>query len=462
MSYLSNVIRGTPCMVDTLAPTVPVTSLPGPAGDLVADTSARLLEISDRLLDLSDFGATGTGTTDDTEAFIDALDYVKFNGRMGRIFVPPGTVKVTATLGLDTDYMQVVGSGDGRSIVDYRGSGDAFLITAAQHVLLKDLKVRTESALANGTTHGIRCAYEAATTSYMHTIDRVHVVGFTEGAGFKFQNNELTVVSQSEAFGCKYGAVWDNKLHSASALGINNAMRHFRAQNSLDNGIDLTAQASFSLDGCQSFSDVVPTNGYVHLHGGCLYCEISRLDIEYHGSGGPLGVGLQISGNGHRVQVNAFNLAQAIKSSTGIGCEYGPQKFSSCAAGLLLDSGSDGNRIIDTGFQITNQGTGNYRIGGGGTRSGIATKTGTYQILATDSVVECNASGGAFTATLPTPSSVNAGTHYWVKKVDSSGNAVTVGGTIDGATNYSLAAQYKFVHVAVNAAGTAYHILGAN
>ena len=73
-----------------------------------------------------------------------------------------------------------------------------------------------------------------------------------------------------------------------------------------------------------------------------------------------------------------------------------------------------------------------------------------------------NATGGAVTATLPTATSA-AGKHFTIKKIDASGNAVTVDGdgaeTIDGAATYSLATQYKSVTVASN--GTSWDIIGA-
>lgn len=56
----------------------------------------------------------------------------------------------------------------------------------------------------------------------------------------------------------------------------------------------------------------------------------------------------------------------------------------------------------------------------------------------------CNATGGAFSATLPAGAS-NAGKLLSIKKIDSSGNAVTLvrsgGDTIDGATSLALSVQ---------------------
>jgi hypothetical protein len=72
-------------------------------------------------------------------------------------------------------------------------------------------------------------------------------------------------------------------------------------------------------------------------------------------------------------------------------------------------------------------------------------KTGAYTAAIGDHVITCDASGGAFTVTLPAASGV-AGRIYHIKKTDSSGNAVTVDGnsseTIDDALTQVINVQY--------------------
>lgn len=80
----------------------------------------------------------------------------------------------------------------------------------------------------------------------------------------------------------------------------------------------------------------------------------------------------------------------------------------------------------------------------------LVTKTTTYAILTTDNVILCNASGGAFTVTLPTAVSVT-GKQYTIKKTDSTLNVVTVATTssqtIDGATTNVIATPYESITV---------------
>lgn len=73
------------------------------------------------------------------------------------------------------------------------------------------------------------------------------------------------------------------------------------------------------------------------------------------------------------------------------------------------------------------------------------TSTDTGYVPTADQTVTVDATGGATTIKLPTPSTVT-GKFIIVKKIDASGNAVTVdgnGATIDGASTQALAAQWN-------------------
>ena len=94
-----------------------------------------------------------------------------------------------------------------------------------------------------------------------------------------------------------------------------------------------------------------------------------------------------------------------------------------------------------------------------------AAKTSAYTAAATDCLIACNATSGTFAVTLPAAASTTAGHEYVIKKTDSSANAVTVtpngSDKIDGASTYSLSAQYKYIRI--NCDGTAnWLITGSN
>lgn len=91
----------------------------------------------------------------------------------------------------------------------------------------------------------------------------------------------------------------------------------------------------------------------------------------------------------------------------------------------------------------------------------VVSKTGTYAATMRDGVILGDATGGAFTVTLPTAVG-RAGKTFTVKRINSGGNAVTVGTTssqtIDGSTTYALSSQYASVTVVSD--GANWHIIG--
>ena len=99
---------------------------------------------------------------------------------------------------------------------------------------------------------------------------------------------------------------------------------------------------------------------------------------------------------------------------------------------------------------LTGGGLGNLSQGWPGEINTVASKTANYTCTASDNVLLCNASSGAFTITLPT--AVGAlGRTYTVKKTDSSTSAVTIATTssqtIDGATTRAISLQYGYIEV---------------
>ena len=66
----------------------------GGSGAVTRSVSSRL---SDRV-SVKDFGAVGNGTTDDTTACQNALDYMLSSGRRGNLFFPPGDYLISDTL----------------------------------------------------------------------------------------------------------------------------------------------------------------------------------------------------------------------------------------------------------------------------------------------------------------------------------------------------------------------------
>lgn len=104
--------------------------------------------------------------------------------------------------------------------------------------------------------------------------------------------------------------------------------------------------------------------------------------------------------------------------------------------------------------------TGAVSLKGGISLPITGTKTGAYTVLITDYTIIGDATSAGFTVTLPTAVG-NTGKVFNVKKIDSSGNAVTIGTTsaqtIDGVTTKAISTQYTSITVQSN--GTNWYII---
>ncbi len=87
----------------------------------------------------------------------------------------------------------------------------------------------------------------------------------------------------------------------------------------------------------------------------------------------------------------------------------------------------------------------------------IVTVVTTYSVAALVYYVRGNATGGSFTITLPAAMNLQ-GRRILVKKIDSSGNAITLAAagsdTIEGSATKSLASQWDHYHLISNGVDT--------
>jgi hypothetical protein len=96
----------------------------------------------------------------------------------------------------------------------------------------------------------------------------------------------------------------------------------------------------------------------------------------------------------------------------------------------------------------------------GATPQIYSTKTSAYSMASTDYGILANATSAAFNLT--PPATTVAGMEVIVKKIDASANAVTVIGTIDGATNYALSTQNKYVRLVTTSTSGTFYVVGNN
>ena len=93
----------------------------------------------------------------------------------------------------------------------------------------------------------------------------------------------------------------------------------------------------------------------------------------------------------------------------------------------------------------------------------IVDVTAAYTAKGTDFLIRANATGGAFSVTLP-PAAQNKGKILVVKRMNGGGNAVTLDGnaaeTVDGAATVALGAQYA-VRVLISNGSTGWDVLAS-
>ncbi|MRG48936.1 hypothetical protein GFS24_27745 [Chitinophaga sp. SYP-B3965] len=97
----------------------------------------------------------------------------------------------------------------------------------------------------------------------------------------------------------------------------------------------------------------------------------------------------------------------------------------------------------------------------GSMATNITNKTANYTATAADNTILADASGGAFTITLPSPSGLN-GRMYTIKKIGTGGidNAVTIAptaGSIDGGSSYIIYNDWTFVTLQTD--GTNWYVI---
>jgi hypothetical protein len=131
-------------------------------------------------------------------------------------------------------------------------------------------------------------------------------------------------------------------------------------------------------------------------------------------------------------------------------------------ASKLKDSvATDGDRAVTTNHIRDANVTRAKLATGAVAKQNVTTKTGAYTATSSDDLILCDASGGAFTVTLPA-ASTNSGLILTIKKTDSSlANKITIDGngseTIDGATTKKLCTQYESFKIICD--GSNWHVI---
>lgn len=160
-----------------------------------------------RYLDVKDFGAVGDGTTDDTSAFA-ACFLALNNTTVADIYIPPGSYRITAPIGISNKRVNIRGAGRGLSIIKGEVlSGNLLSIVNAdylQFVTVEDLTFTTNQV---NSVVGLYIEYSVADATNNRTFDRCTV----RNCSFQPSNPGLT--------GWQHG-IRMNNVHAATLQDI--------------------------------------------------------------------------------------------------------------------------------------------------------------------------------------------------------------------------------------------------
>lgn len=310
--------------------------------------------------------------------------------------------------------------------------------------------------------------------------------------GFVLENLTPSAITQQKRYSPRF--IWKGQAFNAGAggSGIANGNNEFMW------GVELRASVDNANGGGASrtannlvFSQKSGTNDWVDVvtftrNGISAALDINTITLGRSGANGNIQLRRSSDGGGNG-QVSASSSGGVsisgndviLGSSSSIAFSgnplFGMRYFNS--TGLIITNTSSNNATPSSMLVVANGGASiganvaaptNGLIVSGRTRltgleAEIITRTSDYTVTETDHTILVDASSGNVTITLRT--AVGSKQLYNIKRIDNSGNTVTVtttsSQTIDGATTYTgLSAQYKYVQVQAN--GTAYFIISNN
>ena len=125
---------------------------------------------------------------------------------------------------------------------------------------------------------------------------------------------------------------------------------------------------------------------------------------------------------------------------------------------VILDSRGEADVWIDGSYKFVLKDSSDTTIWtvdniGTAAESAVLSKTGAYTVAAADTgaLILCNASGGAFTVTLPAAADQTSGFSVYIKKIDTSSNAITVepnaAETLEDQTNWLVSQPYECIRI---------------
>jgi hypothetical protein len=143
------------------------TYAPAGTGATNRTAKARL----DDIVSVINFGADRTGSGDSTTAINSAITYVNSLGG-GTVYLPAGTYKITNTITISNDHINIVGAGvEATKIVPaFASARNAFTVGTTDYVRFADLTIRGDTDTLSRVSTGIQLG-----DCYRPTLERINI-----------------------------------------------------------------------------------------------------------------------------------------------------------------------------------------------------------------------------------------------------------------------------------------------
>jgi len=325
----------------------------------------------------------------------------------------------------------------GTEIARLLGTGELGVGTAApiSHLTVEDTAaVATRGFAVSQVSTGVHGSLSAFSKARGTAASKTTVVSGDYTGVFMFNNYDGTSYRTNAGFGARTSGTistdsvptdlffWTNTANDQDPYTLNTVRMVVKSSGRV--GIGTTNPGS-------QFQVLSPVGGTVAEIGDATHTA------RFYSSTGWMGLGSATNGDDWKFFVD-FN------SGRGLGIKT--------ATGNIVVGDTSAGTYAETNYKLDIRGAGTLgalRVQGAISYQ-LSSKTADYTLTASDYVITGNAASAILSLTLPTAVGI-AGRTYTLKKIDSTGNVVTVATTasqtIDGATTYPLASQWKYVTV---------------
>lgn len=304
-------------------------------GDLEVAGTIQANGVTD-WVNVKTYGATGDGTTDDTEAIQNAIDAVASGG--GVVYLPEGTYKLSSALTVNSD-LHLRGAGDACTILVQSATDENGLTGVdVSRLAVTNLKLLGP---ASGTGIGISLSRSTNDAITYSTFADLYVASFG-GDGINISN---PIVSTFSRVICETNGGHGFNLHGVEggAAGTSCSLMSCYANGNTGTGIRLFKMVYTSLSGCAADSNAtgyeIDTCQSVALSGCGAESQVGDSFVVSAGFGVTLVSCWSYDNHG-----DAFKVDASATAATLVGCtEIDPDE--GATGGVVVESGSTATLI---------------------------------------------------------------------------------------------------------------------